>query len=109
MRLLTFLRFVLVLGSGSFVACGASQPAPIGPSFAPDSGTTPGAPTEDAARPSITANACEANHGSVVGDIGDGAIHRPEYRCVNGAKPTANISADPGGPTALEGSVCCPR
>jgi len=45
----------------------------------------------------------------LVGDIGDGAIHRPEYRCPNGAKPSGSISAAAGGPLAIEGSVCCPR
>ena len=111
MRLLEDLRIALLVGSTAFVACvacGGSQTAPAAPSFAADPTTTPGA-SEDAPRPSITAAACEANHGAVVGDIGDGAIHRPEYRCINGAKPTANISPAAGGPIAIEGSVCCPR
>ena len=101
------LRLALLVGSTAVVACGGSQPA--APLFAPDPATTPGAPSDDTQRPSITAAACEANHGTVVGDIGDGAIHRAEYRCVNGAKPTANISSAEAGPVAVEGSVCCPR
>ncbi len=89
-------------------ACGGSSKSAVEP-LPVSSAEPPSAPGEEAARPSITAEACEANGGSVVGDIGDGAIHRPEYRCVNGAKPTANISSPAGGPIAIEGSVCCPR
>jgi hypothetical protein len=109
MLFLNELRLIVLVCSTAVVACGGSQPAPAAPSFAPDPATTPGAATEDTQRPSITAAACEANHGTVVGDIGDGAIHRAEYRCINGAKPTANISPAEGGAVAIEGSVCCPR
>ncbi len=55
-----------------------------------------------AERPETTAAACEAAGGSVVGDIGDGAIHRPDYRCPDGQAPTGSI------PLGVEGSVCCP-
>jgi len=90
------------------IACGgAAVPPPAPISAEPATAVEPA--TGLAARPSISAEACEANGGSVVGDIGDGAIHRPEYRCVNGAEPTASIQAAPGGPIAIEGSVCCPR
>ena len=58
---------------------------------------------------SLSAEACEASGGALVGDIGDGAIHRPEYRCPNGAKPTGSIRAAEGAAIAVEGSVCCPR
>jgi len=109
MRLLNDFLISLVVSSTALVACGGSQAGPTAPSFAPDPATSPGAVSEDTPRPSITAAACEANHGTVVGDIGDGAIHRPEYRCINGAKPTAAISPADGGPIAIEGSVCCPR
>jgi len=57
----------------------------------------------------LTAEACEAGGGAIVGDIGDGAIHRAEYRCPNGAKPSGSIRALGAGPIAVEGSVCCPR
>jgi hypothetical protein len=70
---------------------------------------TPSSSEEGAARPTLTAQACEASGGVLVGDIGDGAIHRPEYRCPNGAKPSGSIGAAEGGPMAIEGSVCCPR
>ena len=42
-----------------------------------------------------------AKGGNVVGDIGDGAIHRPEYRCPSGSPPIGRIAL------GVEGSVCC--
>jgi len=57
----------------------------------------------------MTAQECEAVGGSVVGDIGDGAIHRPDYLCASGAPPSASIRAAEGQPIAIEGSVCCPK
>lgn len=83
------------------LACGGQQPPPNAPSE-PEPKPAP-------ERPSLTAEACEAGGGVVVGDIGDGAIHRPEYRCANGASPTGSIHAAEGGPIAIEGSVCCPK
>ncbi len=78
-----------------------------------DADTDVGAPANpsDAPAPSttMTAEACEAQGGKVVGDIGDGAIHRPGYTCPEGgAPPLGTISAAPDGPVAIEGSVCCP-
>lgn len=110
MKLSALLLVVCGSGLGLGGCGGASAPAqdasqsPSQPSAEAGSGTA-----EGATRPTITAQACEANGGSVVGDIGDGAIHRPEYRCANGAKPSANIGAAEGGPIAIEGSVCCPH
>lgn len=101
-------KLLLVASACGLTACGGSAQPPIEP-LPVSSAEPPQAPGEAEARPSITGEACEANGGSVVGDIGDGAIHRPDYRCVNGAKPTANISAPAGGPVAIEGSVCCPH
>jgi hypothetical protein len=96
---------VSMMGLGS-VACGGSQPPPVEP--AKPSEVAPPAP-EGETRPTVSAQQCEASGGTVVGDIGDGAIHRPDYRCASGAKPTASISNPEGGPIAIEGSVCCPR
>ncbi len=100
--------FACTLGAG-LASCGGAGNPPAGPATtrAPAS-ASPGA-SADAARPSLTAEACEASGGALIGDIGDGAIHRPEYRCPNGAKPSANIAAEQGRPIAVEGSVCCPR
>jgi hypothetical protein len=66
-------------------------------------------PASPGSRPQLTAEACEAGGGMVVGDIGDGAIHRPDYRCPSGAAPSGSIRAAEGGPIAIEGSVCCPK
>lgn len=63
---------------------------------------------ESEERPELTAAACEAEGGTVVGDIGDGAIHLPGYVCPDsGAAPIGSIVAEPDGPIAIEGAVCC--
>jgi len=63
---------------------------------------------DGAERPQLTAAACEAQGGKVQGDIGDGAIHKPEYKCPDsGEAPIGSIVPDAGGPTAIEGAVCC--
>jgi len=104
---------VIVTGFGlCTVGCGgASAPGRDASELPtqPSAGAGSGSSEEAAARPALTAEACEASGGSVVGDIGDGAIHRPEYRCPNGAKPSGSIRAAGGGPIAIEGSVCCPH
>jgi hypothetical protein len=58
-------------------------------------------------RPLVTSTECQARGGTVVGDIGDGAIHRPDYRCANGNPPIGTIKAEQGEPVAVEGAVCC--
>jgi len=57
----------------------------------------------------MTAADCEAGGGSVVGDIGDGATSRPDYRCPeSGEPPSGSIAAEPGEAIATDGAVCCP-
>jgi hypothetical protein len=101
----------VLLMSAGFSGCGGTQsPSETPPSAAPE--TPPAAepaPPENGLRPDLTAEACAANGGVVVGDIGDGAIQRPDYRCPSGAPPTGNIRAPEGAPMAIEGSVCCPK
>jgi hypothetical protein len=113
MRHSSHLVLTLTLANLALLACGGSQTPsaapPEGEPVAPWSAAGSSNAGDSAPRPTISAEACEANHGIVVGDIGDGAIHRPEYRCSNGAKPTANIGAAEGGPISIEGSVCCPK
>lgn len=89
-------------------ACGGSTPAPSPPATTAD-GTTmtpppPGEPIPPAGadRPVLTSEECAARGGSVVGDIGDGATHRPDYLCASGAAPLGNVQL------GIEGSVCCP-
>lgn len=60
-------------------------------------------------RKALTQAQCEAQAGYVLGDIGDGATHRPDYLCPTGKPPLGDIAPPPGGPIAIEGSVCCPR
>jgi hypothetical protein len=82
--------------------CGTAQPPPQSP---PTSEPATGA----ADRPALAPAECEAQGGSVVGDIGDGATHRPGYVCPSGKPPLGSIAPPAGGPIAVEGAVCCPR
>jgi len=102
---------VTFVTSLALLACGGSQSPPETPGAPPPSEPVPSADaTGDApARAELTAEACTASGGTVVGDIGDGAIHRPDYRCPNGQEPSGSIKAPEGGPVAVEGSVCCPK
>ena len=50
---------------------------------------------------------CQSQGGSIVGDIGNGAIFTPEFRCPSGQPPIANIGFSDGEPTPVEGAVCC--
>src|SRR5512134_262179 len=86
-------------------ACSGSQTPPSESAPAPPSAGS----NEPIQRPELTADACQATGGTVVGDIGDGAIHRADYSCPSGKKPSGNIRAPEGGPIAVEGSVCCPK
>jgi|SRR6478735_1090596 len=97
--------------AAGLVACGGGSTPAQQPGQAPPESPAPASSSDGdgTARPTLTAQACEANGGAVQGDIGDGAIHRPEYRCPNGAKPSGSIAAPDGGPIAVEGAVCCPR
>lgn len=82
--------------------CGASQPPPQGASMGDPA---KGAPE----RKQLAQEECEQQGGTVVGDIGDGATHRPDYVCPSGKPPLGNIAQPAGGPVAIEGAVCCPR
>ncbi|HEY6727004.1 MAG TPA: hypothetical protein VI197_23385 [Polyangiaceae bacterium] len=81
----------------------ASEPAPAPPEALPSD------PGTGSSRPALTAEECAAQNGTAVGDIGDGAIHRPDYVCPGGRAPLGNISSAPDGPVAVEGEVCCPQ
>ncbi len=96
------MALLLALAAFPLVAChGSTAPAE---SEAP-ADTTGGneAPAEEgtAERPTLSAEACEAQGGELVGDIGDGATQRPDYVCPAGAPPVANVAL------GVEGSVCC--
>lgn len=83
---------------------GPAEPAGDAPAGADAPTDAPG----DAPKAALSASECEAQGGKVVGDIGDGAIHKPDYRCPDsGEPPLGPIAAPEGGPIAVEGSVCC--
>jgi hypothetical protein len=90
-------------------ACGGAQSEPATPSGAEATPAAEPGPGTSGARPSMTAQDCEAAGGTVVGDIGDGAINRPGYLCESGVAPTGSIRGPEGAPMAVEGSVCCPK
>jgi hypothetical protein len=103
-----FLTWMAASGCGSSQSPAASPSESAPPPTAPPN-DSPGPGEGATGRPALTAEACEASGGTVVGDIGDGAIHRPDYRCPSGANPSGNIRAAEGAPMAVEGSVCCPK
>lgn len=98
----------VTLGFLLIAACSKPQASP--PATSPEPGAD-GLGDGNAAsepRPELTADACEAEGGRVVGDIGDGAIHRADYRCPDsGEAPIGSIVAEPDGPMGVEGAVCC--
>lgn len=84
--------------------CGGAQPPPPEP---PPQAADPA--KEAPVRKALAQEQCEAEGGTVVGDIGDGATHRPDYVCPSGKPPIGNISVPAGGAVPVEGAVCCPR
>lgn len=92
-----FLAVLLTACGGGTSSSSSSEPTPAQTEAA---GSESGSPAT-ADRPTMTDAECTAAGGTVVGDIGDGAIHRPEYRCENGQAPIGTI------PVGIEGSVCC--
>lgn len=99
-----------VLSSLLFLAaCGGSTPPAAGtPATAPATTAESPAPRSAEGGSALTAEECEKQGGHVVGDIGDGAIHRPGYRCPgSGEPPVGPIKLEPGRPVPIEGSVCC--
>ena len=82
--------------------CGASPPPPQSP---PTGDSAKGVPE----RKAIAQAECEAQGGTVIGDIGDGATQRPDYVCPSGKPPLGTIAPPAGGPISVEGAVCCPR
>lgn len=109
-----FVPASVVLAAFAVVACGSSQPAPSGITPATEAAaggedaSAPATKLPDEAGAPFTAAECQAAGGEVVGDIGDGAIHRPGYRCPkSGEAPLGPVRAEAGGPLAIEGAVCC--
>ncbi len=57
----------------------------------------------------MTPDQCEARGGTIMGDPGDGRIHRPDYRCPNGEPALGPVRYETGDMIPVEGSVCCPK
>lgn len=56
----------------------------------------------------LTPEQCRKEGGDLVGDIGNGAIHRQDYVCQRTGKPPLGvINYDGNGPIAADGAVCC--
>ena len=67
-----------------------------------------GLPVDDGRDELSTQECTDDYNGTVVGDIGNGAIFRPDYLCEsNGLPPIGNIRFAPGEPIPIEGAVCC--
>jgi hypothetical protein len=92
----SFLFLVLVVG------CGGSSSSSPPPAESETTGSEPVDTVSGTSRPSMTDAECTAQGGTVVGDIGDGAIHRDDYVCPSGVAPIGTV------PVGIEGSVCCP-
>ena len=58
-------------------------------------------------RKPMTARECQQEEGFVVGDPGDGRIHRDDYLCLNAQPPLGVIVPIEEGPVDIEGAVCC--
>jgi len=82
------------------------QPETLGAPVAPDS-LTPVALSDGLERRELTSQECMIEGGEVIGDIGNGAIHKPEFRCESGLAPLGRIRFVDGEPIASEGAVCC--
>jgi hypothetical protein len=74
-----------------------------------ETGTDLAEPPPSTKRSTLTRAECEAKGGRIVGDIGDGAIHHPDYTCENGQPPIGNIRPEEGEPIPTEDEVCCPQ
>lgn len=56
--------------------------------------------------PLMSAKECSDVGGELVGDIGDGRIHKADYLCNNGTAPIGTIYTQDE-PVMTEGAVCC--
>lgn len=98
-------RCLTMIGLLLLGACATKSGAPP---VTPAEPATPAEPGTDGERAALSTAECEAKGGRVVGDIGDGAIHRPDYLCEGGQPPLGGIQPGEGEPVAIEGAVCCP-
>lgn len=104
--LAAFSWFGCIIAAGVIAGCASKQSATEEPPVE-SAAEVPSA--EPAVRPQLSADECIAAGGTVVGDIGDGAIHRTDYRCASGVPPSGSIVSASGEPIGVEGAVCCPQ
>lgn len=94
------MRFILIVITLGLAAC---TPKGVGTPVAEPE--LPGLGSKHSTQ--MTAQECVNAGGVVVGDIGDGRIHRTGYLCENGEAPLGTIVPIQGQPMAVEGAVCC--
>ncbi len=58
-------------------------------------------------RETLSTAQCEQRGGQIIGDIGDGRVHRADYVCPSGKKPMGSIAQE-GERIMIDGAVCCP-
>jgi hypothetical protein len=99
---------IATVGLGLMLTTGCPKGGPDGPEPPAPDPTTADSEPKPAEPTTLTSAQCQAEGGTIVGDIGDGAIHRPDYLCESGQRPIGSIVAEQGEPIAVEGAVCCP-
>lgn len=87
-------RYLFVATSLCLFASCSTEPTPL--------------PDDSDQRPLVSAQQCQAKGGYVVGDIGDGRVHRDDFLCPNDQPPIGTIQAEQG-KRSIEGAVCCLR
>ncbi len=60
-------------------------------------------------RPALYRQDCLDAGANIIGDIGDGRIHRQDYLCPNNQPPLGTIIYSDGEAMPIEGEVCCGR
>ena len=94
------MRFLFILMVFGLTACVShvSDQVSVANTF-PGLGSAPGMP--------MSVEECGEAAGHVIGDIGDGRVHRADFVCDNGEAPLGIINYQDGEPIATEGAVCC--
>ncbi len=92
-----FLFILMLFGLTACVSHVSDQTSAV--SSFPGLGSTPGMP--------MSVEECDEAGGRVIGDIGDGRVHRTDYVCDNGQAPLGTITYKDGEPIDTDGAVCC--